>query len=361
MAWKSVLRWWSMPVLAGVVLLNVFCSGEAASTSGPKSAARVVKTLPVEQAPETRDLRFSGVTRAVRRAQLSFTIPGRLTARPAQIGMVVRKGEVLARLDSREIVNAAGAARAEKARIESQLEQANRDRDRVASLWESDYAATQMLEQSRTGVAALSAARDAAAAQLAETERLLSETAIRASFDGIVTEVLAEPGEYVGPGQPVVIVSGADVEVEIELPESLSAQIDPDSAVTADLPLVGVVGVPARISSLGVTASGPGRLFPAVIALEPREGVRPGMTASVTIGVRSHADLSVPVPAIVNPARTMPSVYRVRDGVARRVPVSIGEFLGESVTVSGDLAVGDEVVVVGQIGLLDGEVVEVAP
>jgi hypothetical protein len=69
--------------------------------------------------------------------------------------------------------------------------------------------------------------------------------------------------------------------------------------------------------------------------------------------------LAVPVGAIVNPGGRKPSLYRLKGQNVEKIQVEVGHLIGERVTVIGPLAIGDEVVVGGQRGLIDGEQVEV--
>jgi len=234
------------------------------------------------------------------------------------------------------------------------------------------------------------AAEDAAAARLRESERLLAETGLRAPFDGTVTRVHYEPGEFAAAGQPVITLSGdGDVELEVEVPESVVGRIRVGDPATISMPVLGGLSVPGRITSVGLTAAGSGRLFPVVATLEPEESFgrrasgragspspvagegrgegfwrrdmpRTGVTAELVLRLTSDDMLAVPVEAVVNPGGRHPSVFRVADGdVVDKVPVDVESLLGDRVAVRGDLDAGQRVVVGGQRGLLDGERVEV--
>ncbi|MEL7061963.1 MAG: hypothetical protein AAGN46_18190, partial [Acidobacteriota bacterium] len=96
-----------------------------------------------------------------------------------------------------------------------------------------------------------------------------------------------------------------------------------------------------------------------------------GATADLVVALESTGALSVPVEAVANPGGRRPSVWRLQEAPAgdsgtggshlvERVFVEVGELAGERVMVRADrLTVGDQVVVGGQRGLLDGERVEI--
>lgn len=323
-----------------------------------------VRAASVEAASEHRELRFSGVTRAALRARLSFSVGGRLTARPAEVGDRVKKGEVLARLDDREPGNAVAAARGALAEVRARRSQAERDVERARRLVEARAATAEELERTLSALDAVRAAEEAARARLDESERQLGETRLAAPWDGTVTEVELEPGEYAGPGRPVVVLSGdGDLELEVEVPESVVPEIEKGDEVDVLVPLLGET-VRARIDSVGRTAAGPGRLFPVVARFPEASGVVVGATAELALALHSDHALAVPVEAVVNPGGGRPALFRLTaaDGLTRveKVYVDIGSLLGDRVTVRApSLGAGDRVVVGGQIGLLDGEAVEV--
>lgn len=350
-----------LAVLGGVIYLAADSGDGPAQKVSPHE--KRVRVATVEATEDLRELQFSGITRAARRARLGLPMGGRLVARPVEIGDRVRQGQVVARLDDRELINAVASARGTYEELEARRLQTDRDLERVASLRAAKAATAEELEQTESSAEALRSSVEAAAARLRESERLLGETRLVAPFAGFVTEVLYEPGEMVVAGSPVVAVSGSDsIEVEVEIPESVIPEVARGEKAPVFLPALGRT-VEGEIQSLGLAASGPGRLFPVIVALPGEETIAPGMTAELTLRLTASASLAVPVEAVINPGGQRPAVFQVRTegGIDRayRLPVEVGSLLDHRVLVQGDLAVGDRVVVGGQRGLLDGEVVEV--
>lgn len=333
---------------------NPPAAGPAAST------VKKVRVATVETASDPRQLRFSGITRAAQRAKLSFSLGARLKSREVEVGDVVKRGQILARLDDNEVKNGLATARAGLAEAQARRGQMGRDVERVEKLAAAKAATPEELEKTRTGLESLTAGEEVAASRLREVERLQSETVIRAPYDGTVTEVLAEPGEFVGPGKVILTLSGeGDTEVQVEVPEGLLPQLRPGAEVPVRVAMVGEAPVAGTIRSLGRSAAGPGQLFPVVVALDPAAKVPPGATAELGFRIGEEAALSVPVGAVVDPGGRRPAVFKIEGGAVRRVAVEIGSLLGGRVTVTGALQAGDRVVVGGQRGLLDGDAVEV--
>ena len=92
--------------------------------------------------------------------------------------------------------------------MEARLVQANLEKARVENLFEAGAATQEEVEEARASSDALAAARDSAAAQVAEAQRRLKEGRLAAPFDGIVSQVVMEPGETAAPGIPVMEISG---------------------------------------------------------------------------------------------------------------------------------------------------------
>ncbi len=365
-----------LALAAGIYLAG--CGAPPEDTPQPSAVTmKRVEVTAVEAARESRELRFSGTTRAARRAQLAFSSSGRLVARPAEIGDRVSRGQLLAQLTDRELRNALVTTRATLAELSVRRAQSERDHARAERLAAAKAATSEELERTSAAKGALEAAEAAAGARLQEAQRRIDETRLVAPFAGTVTDVYFEPGEYTRAGTPVVSLSGdGEIEIEVEVPESVIPRIAAGDEVELRLPVLGDAPVTGRIESVGRTAAGPGRLFPVVATVAEAESLVAGATAELVLRLESDDALSLPVEAVVNPGGRRPAVFRVAgDGGERRVEkvtVEVGSLLSESgaapeggrqygalVIVRGELAAGDLVVTGGQRGLLDGETVEV--
>lgn len=352
-------KWGWALLLAVPVVLVMACRGPDVDDTPAPVTVRVAPVLAGEdQAP----LSFAGVVRSRQRAELTFQVSGTLQERPAELGQVVQPGDLLARLQNPQLVPARDSARARVRETDAQLRQADQEYQRALTLRERGVLSEQDLEQLQARRDALEAARGTARAALAEAEQLLREGELRAPFVGTVEAVLAEPGEFVAAGQPVLRVSSPQgLEVEVRIPESLRTSLSPGDEVPVwrvmernSESLTGVVTEIGRGSRRG-------ELYPLVVSLAESPLLAPGV--SVEIGVRRARTeaLAVPVLAVFRSAEG-PAVLRVRDQVAERVPVLVQQLAGEQVLVYADgLEAGDEVVYAGLTRVLSGDRVEVLP
>ena len=277
--------------------------------SAPKSSAETmkrVKVAAVEAAQDRREMRFSGTTRATHRARLSFSVGGRLATRPAEVGARVQPGQLLAKLDDLKLSNGLATARATLAELSARRTQSERDYTRVSRLAAAGAATSEELEQTSAAVDALRAGEEAAQARLQEAQRQVAETRLVAPFAGTVTEVHFEPGEFARVGTPVVTIAGADeVEIEVEVPESVISRIATGDDAQIRFPVLGDATVVGRIKSVGRTAAGPGRLFPVVASLEADHMVV-GATAELVLELANDHAMTLPVEAVVNPGGHRP-------------------------------------------------------
>ena len=332
-------------------------------SGAPSGVVKRVEVGEVTSSVAQRELRFSGVIRAADRARLGFALGGRLISRSVEVGQTVAKGQVLAHLDDLEVSHALAGARSVLKELQARRAQAERDVQRAESLAAAKAATPEEVEKTRAGLLALSAAEDAAASRVQETERLMSETVLKAPFAGMVTEIFFEPGELLTPGRPLLVLSGqGELELEVEVPESVIGELQVGDEVEIRNVRAGR-SLGSTIHSVGRTSMGPGTLFPVVARLAGDQGWVAGSTAELVLSLAEREALSVPVEAVINPGGRRPSVYRLERGDGdtrvRRVPVEVGDLHEDRVVVHGELEAGDQVVVGGQRGLLDGEPVDV--
>src|SRR5262249_12185148 len=148
-------------------------------------------------------------------------------------GSKVKRGEVIARLESGDFAAQLASSRAQVAQAEAQVVQARRDYKRAQDLRRDELNSTLDLENAETNVHVLEAQRKSVQAQEQLAEVNLENTRVRAPFDGTVLRKDAEVGEIVAPSSAgggltrTAIVTMADLstlEVEVDVNEAYIAQ-----------------------------------------------------------------------------------------------------------------------------------------
>ncbi len=348
--------------LAALVLiaLAVRPSVRVEAGSVPARDVLTVRVGQVGLVDSNRARSFSGTLRAAKSGRLAFTITGRVAALPVEPGQHVKQGQTLAQLDLAPLRNQVGAAEADEARLKAQLAQGQRDERRAEELLSGKAIPVAVAEEASSGVEVLTAAHAAAQVQLQEAQRLLREATLRAPFAGVVTSVDVEAGEIAVAGRPVVVLEGGGaLELEVEVPEELLAQLPPDLEVQVSLPRRGDQRVEGRVSEVTHAMPERGKLFPVVIQLLSSEGLTPGMSAQLELGIEAEATLGVPVESVVNPGGTQAAVFRVVGDHVEKVDVEPQGLWQGRALVRGELAEGDRVVTSGHHRLTPGATVEV--
>ena len=176
----------------------------------------------------------NGYVVARTKASVSAKIPGRLEYLGVREGSNVKRGEVIARIESADYQAALGAARADVAQIEAQLVQARRDLERAKLLEQQKVISSVEAENAVTKVDVTMAQLNASRARTKLAEVNLENTRVRAPFDGTVLRKDAEVGEIVAPASAgggltrTAIVTMADLatlEVEVDVNEAYIARV----------------------------------------------------------------------------------------------------------------------------------------
>jgi membrane fusion protein, multidrug efflux system len=346
-------------LVAAVALLAV---PEATGSAPPRSVqpqARSVAVASATEADHVRTLRFSGVVRARHRAELAFVLSGRVDARLVELGQRVKEGDTLARLDRRALKQAVEAAEASVVRADADLAHGRLEEGRVLELSALQAIAAADADDAAHATSVAAAMRRQAKAQAGLARRDLSETTLRAPFSGTVARIDVEPGEFATAGRTVVEIVGDDaLEVEVALPESLLATIAEGQDVEVELPLVDRV-VRGHVRTIGSAAPESAGLFPVVVALDPGEGLRSGMTARLVVSAPLASGIAVPVEAIVDRSGTAPKLFTVRDGRVEIHDADVLAIAGREAVISAAVRPGDEVITRGQAGLSTGDAVQV--
>jgi RND family efflux transporter MFP subunit len=322
----------------------------------------LVRTVEVKQGRLQHQLSFNGVLEPVTRARLAFQSPGVVSSRPVQMGQIVRRGEMLASLDNPELGPAQRAAAALLQESMTIRDQAERDLARLRSLELTGAVGKERVEQKLAELESLQAAVARAEADLTGTRQRLEDALLVAPFDGVISAVVIESGEFVSAGQPVMAIGGLDrVEVRVLLPASLVKELRVGDHLPVNIPQLKNLeasGTVTELSAIGEVGTG---LFPVTVELptETSSGVLlAGMQAAVRVDYADVEGLIVPLSAIVDPVGGDPNIFTVSDGRAvqnevRILAIANGEVALE--VLAGQVSAGDRVVVAGHRSLTDGQ------
>jgi len=338
--------------LAAASLLSAGCGRAAHASPAEDEGVVLVRLAPVAPGPVERPIRAGGVVAAKNEWDLAFKVGGVLSAVRVDEGAPVRAGQVVAELDTTELL--AGVSQAREG-----LAKARRDAERATLLAAAEVAPRVAAEDARTGVALAEAA-------LAAAEFNLRHARLVAPDDGWVDRRMAEPGEVVAPGRPVLHLSGKrrGFVVRVAVAERDVLELVRGAPATVTLDARPGVALPGRVTEIGHAASRGTGTWQLEIAVDPgRAGVPllAGLTAKVQIPRSVPAAGAVPLAAVVAGDGATGAVFAVEDGRARRVPVSIAFLDGDRAVLAAGVEHLEAVVTDGASRLSNGARVRVAP
>jgi RND family efflux transporter MFP subunit len=162
---------------------------------------------------------------------------GRLVVLRVQEGQSVRRGELLAELDSEELNAALGEARAQMHAAEAELRLAEASRARHLRLAGEGIVAAQALEQATRDLETANAHLATARAVVNRQSAALAKTRILAPLGGVVTQRLADAGERVEAGTPLVTIADLTrLRIDAEADEADAARLATGASVRITVP-----------------------------------------------------------------------------------------------------------------------------
>jgi len=345
------------------VFLNVLLLSACEPVPPPMvEPGALVRTAEVKQDRLQHRLAFHGVLVPVTRARLAFQSPGVVSSRPVQMGQVVHQGELLASLDNPELGPAQRAASARLQESMTRRDQAERDLARLKSLESTGAVGGERVEQKAAELESLQAEVARAEADLTGSSQRLEDALLLAPFDGVISALVIEPGEFVAAGQQVMSIGGMDrVEVRVLLPASLVRELQIGDALAVQVPQLNNLEAQGAVTELAAIGEAGTGLFPVTVELPTgisSTQLRAGMQAAVLVDYADVEGLIAPLSAIVDPVGGDPKVFTVAQGRAvqhevRILAIANGEVAFEPLT--GKVRAGDRIVVAGHRSLTDGQ------
>ena len=334
-------------------------------------AAAKVTVVPVRVEPVLRKgIDATSTLQAAEDVILQAKVSGRLQEMKVTQGQKVSKGQVIAILDHRDQdaqVNALQAsiatARAQFAQAKAQLDSAKREKIRYERLRKEGFAKQQELDTRVTTWESAQASYTAAQAAIRQNEANLqaqevtrSEYTLKAPIDGVVlNDYSLAPGTMISVSTPIAeIARVSEMKAVIQLSEEQVARVSEGmmALVTGDgFKGREVRGTIFRIRPFVDTSTRTVQVEVRIDNEAQRNELRPGMFAKVFIIEREAKNALV----IPSDALAEKSVFVLRDGIARKVPVNTGIMTSDLVEALSGVVSGDLLIVSGGNALKDGD------
>jgi RND family efflux transporter MFP subunit len=274
----------------------------AAETATQQAEVVSVVVVPVKRENVTRSVLATGTSEPMRDANLSPQLTGRIASIHVKEGDKVKAGAVLAQLDSVEAGLRVEQSTASAASSRSQYELAKAEYDRLAPLAERGTVTAQQLQRLAGQRDALKSAADAAQVVEANAKHLVTNTAIRAPFSGVVSKVMSEVGEVATMMPVTVVVRLVDlssVDVRVPVHERELSRIAIGNRVVATFPSTGQ-SAEGKVTFISPEIDPKTRSAEVVTRIpNPSAGFRAGMFTEISIDpTGTQESLVVPKSAV---------------------------------------------------------------
>ena len=327
----------------------------AESTKEPNAAAKAEAPRPVRvmQAGMSTisDISYlPGEVRPRYEQRYGFRVPGKIARRMVDVGQVVKAGQVLAVLDSQDVLPAinAQAAQVDVAKTDWVLQQSELKRQQ--ELRDKGFVSGAALERQAATTAAADARVKAAQSQLANAKNGLTFQTLTADKAGVVVAVDAEAGSVVAAGQSVVRVAQlGEKELVVNVPERAVGQMKQAKGFMAQFDAIPGKIYAATLRELAPAADAASRTYAAKLSItNADDALKLGMSATVRLDLGAAQVIVVPNTALYtrDNATRVWLVDRATETV-RAVEIKLGESTNEGVTVASGLKPGDLVVTAG--------------
>ena len=338
--------WYVLLLMAGISFTILSCKDKKDDTIiSEKTMSVIAQTIDKESHVQT--INVSGNIEGNKTVNLGFMVPGKINGINVDLGQNVKQGQLIASLDPtdyqivKEIVDAqANQTKDEYNRLKIMYER--------NSISESDY---KKIEYALQNVLA----------QQKLKNKNLSDTRLYAPFNAVLLKKVAETGEIISSGMPVLVLSDIRVvKVNAYVPENQlnKIKIGQEAKVQIDALGENYMGKVIEVSgSADITT----RAFTVVIEVpNPKASIRPGMIAEVELSSNEEKSIiTIPASSILKTPEDQTYVFMVKNGKAFRRDISIGSIYGDEIEVVTGLSTGESLVTGGQNKLTNGSIVSV--
>jgi len=294
-------------------------------------AAEPLRTAPVLYREVDRQLVADGVVEAVRQSTVAAQVSGRVVDIRFDVGDVVKKGEVIVRIDERELAEALASAQAQVAQAQAVFNNAKVQYERSRELFNQKFVSQAALDKALADYRSAEAQLAAATAAAGQAETVKGHATIVAPYGGVVAARHVQLGETVLPGTPLMTgFDPKDLRVVADVPQLSVPEVSASRGTVVEFPDLG-----AKL------AAGPVTVLPAAdakthttrvrVAL-PRyvAGTYPGMYARVAFAIGRVRKLLIPATAVVRRAEVSAVYVVTPQGAVELRQLRLGEAVGDA-------------------------------
>ncbi|MBF0275709.1 MAG: efflux RND transporter periplasmic adaptor subunit [Nitrospinae bacterium] len=288
----------------------------------------------------------TGTLKAKREIQVLTQEEGRIIELPFSEGDIVKKGDVIVRLDDELLASQLGRAKATR-------KQALLDVERLQKLKSKRIVSEDELNRALTALALAKADEKIFSIRL-------GYTVIHAPIDGIISQKLTEPGNIVGKHSHVLSISDhSSLYTELPVSELIVPHLRVGDEADVSIDALGSKVYKGKISRIFPNLDATTRRGTIEVELNPvPEGARPGQLCRVQLNTNAAIRQVIPFSALRRDTKGEYVFHLKEDSTVERVDVISGLRLAERVEIIQGLKDGQEVVTRGFLGLSQGKKVK---
>lgn len=329
--------------LIGFVLTNNKKKNEAKTAVVAQTGGDiVVRVAPVQKQSIDADFAVNGNFEPAQQMDFASENAGRVVRVLVDEGSRVRRGQTLAIIE-------AGTLNIDLESAQANLQNAVRDRQRYENAFKTGGVTQQQLDQARLAV-------ENAQARVSQAKIRVGDANVRSSINGVVNKRYIEPGAYVSPGTRLFeLVDVSKLKLAVTVNESQVAQLKVGDQVQVKASVYPDKNYTGRVSFIAAKADA-SLNFPVEIEMNNAGSqVKAGMYGTAIFDFPERAPtVTIPRSAFVGGVNSNQVFVLEAGNTARLHKVIAGRILGDEVEILQGLNPGDQVIVSGQINIVDG-------
>lgn len=336
----------AVALAAAAVLGTAACSRSDAKATDAAALEPLVKVplYLVTKRPAPDLLTLTGTVVAQESSDVTATVQGKVLTVLVDRGSRVKFGDPLLRLDATSASLSAQSIRAQLGAAQAQEQLAKDECRRSQALLDKGAITRSQYEREMTSCTAAAQNVAATRAQLQLASKSIADGIVRAPFAGVITQRMISPGEWVGPGVPLVtLVDDDPLRVDLSVPEAWVPKIKLGQLVFVEGIAYPGQRYTARVTKVGSEIGRMNRALVVEAELLPGSPLVPGMFAEATIYVGARRTAVVPKSATKRTGNTY-RLYAVVKGRLEERVVQLGpEVPGGKIAILRGVAPGEKV------------------
>jgi len=325
-----------------------------------------VKVYEVKEKGEKNSYSYPCRSKFLKESKLSFKVPGNIKKIFINVGDKVKKGQVLAELDSKDYALVVKKAKAGLVSATHQKEAALNVYKRVKALYVANNISKNDFDKAKATYYSAKAYEEAAKNDLELAKNRLEYTKLKSPVNGDVAYILGEEGENIGAYYPFCVVTTlGTVEVQALIPDSAILNVKTGDKATVKFNVIKDKVFKGAVTEVSASALPDSNTYPVTVKLEEQDArLRSGLIGKVTFKTeKSENVITIPSQSVLaNMKDTF--VFKVEQRgnkyFVKKTKVTLGELTSNGFVVLNGLKVGDKIVSAGANQIEDGLEVKIA-